>query len=68
MIMAGKALVPSGCEILNCTCVHDYQDKRYGKNRRVHNAKKSKAGGIEYGCTVCGMVHNYTPQSTPKEA
>jgi len=32
---------------------HPYQDKKYGKNKRVHN--KGKAVGVQhkYRCTVC---------------
>ena len=37
-----------GCDIRNCTCKHDWQDKTYGKGRRVMNACR---GG--YVCTVC---------------
>lgn len=35
-------------KIISCTCKHPYQDKRYGKSRRVHN--KTERG---YRCTVC---------------
>jgi len=37
--------------ILKCKCYHEYQDKIYGKQRRVHNIKK---GGEKATCTVCG--------------
>jgi len=36
---------------INCNCKHPYQDKRYGKQSRVHNA----ADG-EWRCTVCGDI------------
>lgn len=36
-------------KIAVCTCKHEYQDKKYGENKRVMN--KIKAGG--YRCTVC---------------
>ena len=40
--------------ILECTCTHKYQDKKYGKNQRVHNPK---GGSVEkatgWRCTVC---------------
>ena len=39
--------------IKKCTCNHDFQDKRYGKAKRVMN-KCAKPG--EYRCTVCGVV------------
>lgn len=38
------------CKILECVCAHEYQDKVYGKWKRVHNPR---AGGV-YVCTVCG--------------
>lgn len=36
-----------------CTndCVHDYQDRRYGKGMRVVTEMYDKKG---YRCTVCG--------------
>jgi hypothetical protein len=36
-------------KILECVCNSDYQDSRYGKNKRVHNPNKDG-----YKCTVCG--------------
>ena len=40
-----------------CTCKHEYQDKRYGKNMRVHNIAVSKVkGGVAYRCTVCNKT------------
>lgn len=35
--------------ILACSCVHDYQDKVYGKGHRVHNLTKSNT----WRCSVC---------------
>ncbi len=35
-------------KILECFCTHEYQDKRYGKNKRLHNPTKDG-----YRCTVC---------------
>jgi hypothetical protein len=35
-----------------CSCVHPFQDKRYGKGIRVHN-KTDKA----FRCTVCTSVN-----------
>ena len=37
-----------------CDCKHEYQDKVYGKNMRVHNTMASEKG--DYRCTVCGKV------------
>ena len=35
--------------IRNCNCESDYQDKKYGKGKRVCNQ-----GAKETRCTVCG--------------
>ena len=37
-------------KILRCTCEHEFQDKRYGKGKRVHNRKADKT---KFVCTVC---------------
>jgi len=43
--------------IKDCKCEHEYQDKRYGKNKRVHNElAKEKNSVVKYRCTVCGEV------------
>lgn len=34
-----------------CTCKHDYQDQKYGPQKRVHNPCKN---GEKARCTVCG--------------
>jgi hypothetical protein len=54
--MANKSNSKSDTKVMFCTCSHDYQDARYGKNNRVHNyaPKGSATGG--YRCTVCGKV------------
>ena len=36
--------------VKRCDCKHEFQDKRYGKRKRVHNA----CGNGGYRCTVCG--------------
>jgi hypothetical protein len=44
-------------KVLFCSCEHDYQDKKYGKGKRVHNwgtSKNNKLGG--WVCTVCNAV------------
>jgi len=41
--------------ILKCNCKHDYQDKRYGPGRRVHNLCV-KGGKVAHRCTVCSNV------------
>ena len=35
---------------LRCSCYHLFQDKRYGRGKRLHNLK-AKDGG--WRCTVC---------------
>ncbi len=47
MMLKGKAMT----KILLCTCKHSYQDKRYGKARRVFNS--SEKDNKVYYCTVC---------------
>ncbi len=37
--------------IMRCTCEHKFQDKQYGKNKRVFNEKAEHG---KYRCTVCG--------------
>lgn len=38
-----------GTIILKCNCKDDYQDEKYGKNRRVHNMCDKGAR-----CVTCG--------------
>lgn len=40
-----------------CTCQHEYQDRRYGRGLRVHNATKgpARSGAPGWRCTVCGL-------------
>lgn len=45
--------------IAPCSCNHEYQDKKYGPGKRVHN---KKANG-QQTCTVCGRVSG-TPTGT----
>lgn len=41
--------------IKQCTCKHEFQDKRFGKNMRVHNGMGKGGTGTEgWKCTVCG--------------
>jgi hypothetical protein len=37
--------------VRGCTCVHEYQDKKYGPGMRVHNLAAKDNGWV---CTVCG--------------
>lgn len=36
-------------KIQGCTCIHKYQDKKYGLFKRLHNVKVDK----KTVCTVC---------------
>lgn len=38
--------------IKKCNCKNEYQDKKYGKQRRVHNSKDDKTRK-NWRCTVC---------------
>jgi len=45
--------------IESCTCSHVYQDKLYGKGKRVHNIMLKDNHPNPKGrlrCTVCAMV------------
>ena len=40
--------------IKTCNCKHEYQDMKYGKQKRVFNAGTGKGSDAKYSCTVCG--------------
>lgn len=41
-------------KILKCKCEHKFQDHKYGKGMRVHNATaKGTKENPSYRCTVC---------------
>ncbi len=41
--------------ILDCSCEHAFQDKTYGRRKRVHNSTHESQTRIKgYRCTVCG--------------
>jgi len=42
--------------ILQCTCEHRFQDRVYGRGRRVMNQCKPKQPKPSYRCTVCLRV------------
>lgn len=45
-------------KIVNCDCIHAYQDAKYGKGKRVVNEIKFMGGNIHhYRCTVCTKSH-----------
>lgn len=39
--------------IKSCDCQHEFQDKKYGRGKRVHN----KTMKDEYRCTVCTKIN-----------
>jgi len=39
--------------VLPCYCEHEYQDKKYGKGKRLFN-RCGKGMSISWKCTVCG--------------
>lgn len=39
--------------IIPCKCKHEYQDKKYGDGKRVHNVG---GAGKEASCTVCSST------------
>lgn len=41
-----------GAIVRICSCVHEFQDGRYGKKRRLCNMTTKK----QSRCTVCGTV------------
>lgn len=47
-------------EILPCTCVHEEQDKLYGKGKRVHNVNEN---GDAF-CTVCSPSYRRNKNTT----
>ena len=48
----GQLLQEGTAMILTCRCRHEFQDKLYGKYKRVHNSMAKTPGA--YRCTVCG--------------
>jgi len=40
--------------IVHCDCKHDFQDKVYGKGKRLGTPTKKSKTDIIYRCTVCG--------------
>ena len=48
-------------KITKCTCHHEYQDKIYGRNNRLHNdAPKSNNGNGGWRCTICLAIKSKT--------
>jgi len=38
--------------VFPCSCTHIYQDRKYGKGKRVHN-QTTKDNKVGWRCTVC---------------
>jgi hypothetical protein len=36
-----------------CTCISNYQDRVYGRGKRLHNICLRSGGGLACRCTVC---------------
>lgn len=52
-----EVIYMSATRIISCSCVHAYQDERYGEGKRVHNSGAKTTGAkVTYTCTVCGSV------------
>ena len=45
--------------IMTCTCEHKFQDKRYGRGRRVFNSKADRKQNM-WNCTSCGKDRSGT--------
>jgi len=56
------------CSIFTCTCKHEYQDKVYGKSKRVFNrqAQSAKSGNATWKCTVCEATTVTQEENVPK--
>jgi len=39
-------------KVLKCDCKHEFQDKRYGLQNRLHN-ETTKVNTPKWRCTVC---------------
>jgi len=53
--------------IISCTCRHEYQDKKYGKGKRVCNPTRKQDGTI-YRCTVCKVEHTRSKRKGGNES
>jgi len=45
--------MPTAVKTCIAGCKHEWQDKKYGPGKRLHNLKKAGTGSQEYTCTVC---------------
>jgi len=49
--------VRKGSIVLQCTCTFDFQDQKYGKQKRLHTVSKKHE---QARCTVCGSKKKLT--------
>lgn len=49
-----------GVSILSCGCTHEFQDKTYGRNKRLH----SPMANGQWKCTVCGKINGAAQKVT----
>lgn len=43
-------------KVIDCSCVHAYQDKRYGVGKRLANNAGGTKGAKGWRCTVCAKM------------
>ncbi|MFH1625552.1 MAG: hypothetical protein ABID54_10430 [Pseudomonadota bacterium] len=43
--------------VLSCDCSNEYQDRKYGKYKRLHNQCKL-GNSIGWRCTICKKVRD----------
>ncbi len=48
-------------KLLTCTCVHDYQDKKYNF-KKIHNSCGRE--GKRFRCTVCGKEKDLSAEKS----
>ena len=53
-----------GTAIINCKCDHEYQDRMYGRKRRVGNMTRTEG---EARCTVCEATARYKKEIPRKK-
>ena len=51
--MADPTKIRGGTIILKCSCRSEYQDEKYGKDRRIHNISQKGNGSKR---TSCGNI------------
>ena len=42
--------------IMKCNCKDDYQDRKHGRGKRVHNLMKLTVEGQKARCARCGDI------------